>query len=363
MNTLPLICFHKNGSFIVSHHYRRYLFSGPSWLNKLEQLASKEPGKMIVLAISYESGHPFHGLHTHHDFAYLFILDHYELRTHNNLLPKSKLSDFVGLRPMIKRHTYRKKIDLIHQAIARGDVYQLNFTFPFEGEYRGSPESLFSHFTHIHSGNYHALIPLEKGSFHCFSPELFLEKTGRKLISRPIKGTSLPGKKSVNNLLNSTKEQAELAMIVDLIRNDLHRTSRRELVQINFHRKLMELGNLVHTYSELEIQTHLDLPGILRETLPGGSISGCPKRAAMKLIKAMESTPRGLYTGTIGWWNGDEFSLNIAIRSMFLNNSGQLCYGTGGGIVYESQRDHEYDEALLKAEKVHGSDIPQRTKK
>jgi len=318
---------------------------------------------MKIIAISYESGYHFHGLHTQNDFACLFLLDRYEIRERNDLFSESAFSPFQGLRPTMNRHAYRKKIDLIQQAIARGTVYQLNFTFPFEGEYRGSPESLFTHFTRIHSGEYHALIPLENGSFHCFSPELFLEKTGRKLISRPIKGTSLPGKKAVRDLLNSTKEQAELAMIVDLIRNDLHRTTRRGQVQINFHRKLMELGNLVHTYSELEIQTPLDLPGILRETLPGGSISGCPKRSAMKLIETLESTPRGLYTGTIGWWNGDDFSLNIAIRSMFLHHSGQLRYGAGGGIVYESQRDHEYDEALLKAEKVHGSDILQRTKK
>lgn len=149
-------------------------------------------------------------------------------------------------------------------------------------------------------------------------------------------------------LINNPKEDAELSMIVDLLRNDLNHVEKESSAQVTAHREVMKLGYIQHTYSEIEIETDKSLPEILRSTMPGGSISGCPKTESLKLIAELETYKRQAYTGTIGWWKDNNFSLNIAIRS-FMKYKNQLFYHAGCGIVYDSDSQKEWDEFLLKA--------------
>jgi para-aminobenzoate synthetase component 1 len=178
-------------------------------------------------------------------------------------------------------------------------------------------------------------------------------KRGNTLSTSPIKGTI---SKNVKNyeaiLLESQKESAELSMIVDLLRNDISRASDISPSKVIKHREIMDLGNLVHTYSTIESETSLNLCEILWETLPGGSISGCPKREAVLNILKLEPYARGPYTGICGWWHKDNFELNILIRSLVLLPNGKCFYSAGGGIVYDSKCNMEYDEILLKAEMI-----------
>ncbi len=150
--------------------------------------------------------------------------------------------------------------------------------------------------------------------------------------------------------MSSPKETAELSMIVDLLRNDLNSICEKP-VTVTKHREILDLGYTQHTYSEITGLTNLNLPEILKSTFPGGSISGCPKSESLKAISEFENSPRGFYTGTIGWWQKNDFKLNIAIRSFKKQNT-DLTYYAGCGIVYDSDPDCEWQEFLTKAGKL-----------
>ena len=353
----PIICFYGPGQFLVSFEYECVALSKFDWINELREYGTRNRETIKIVALSFESGYGLHALDLPVGESYLFILKTHKVLGQADLAVwLSEFSvqnfEFNGVIPSLDYRIFEKKLQRIHEAIGLGQVYQVNYTFPFKGVYSGSALSLFQHYQNQFSGDFHAFLPLESSTFLCFSPELFLEKKGDRLLSRPIKGTCLPDRNSIQNLLSSEKEHAELSMIVDLMRNDLHRVTSRGEAQVNFHRRMMDLGDLAHTYSEIEVQTTMQLPDILERTFPGGSISGCPKKAALKLIAELETSPRGLYTGSLGWWQGDRFCLNIAIRSMILRADGSLEYHAGGGIVYDSISENEYREALLKSARL-----------
>jgi para-aminobenzoate synthetase component 1 len=177
---------------------------------------------------------------------------------------------------------------------------------------------------------------------------LFLKMQNKKLKTQPIKGSLSDEASSITFLLNNPKEEAELSMIVDLLRNDLNRLENKNSAQVNFHRRVMNLGYIQHTFSEIEIESDKTLPEVLLCTMPGGSISGCPKIESLKVISELETYKRQAYTGTIGWWKDNNFCLNITIRS-FIKYKKQLIYHSGCGIVYDSDAEKEWNEFLLKA--------------
>ena len=174
-----------------------------------------------------------------------------------------------------------------------------------------------------------------------------MQKQDSQLISRPIKGTSAIG---YTDLINNPKEAAELSMIVDLLRNDLNSVSTGPAT-VNAHRKHLQLPYTSHTFSEVQVATDQTLPMILKKTMPGGSISGCPKVESLKAISEYENYERQFYTGTIGWWQQNDFELNIAIRS-FVATHENLFYFAGCGIVSESDPEAEWNELLNKASKL-----------
>jgi para-aminobenzoate synthetase component 1 len=208
---------------------------------------------------------------------------------------------------------------------------------------------VFNYYHNKFSGKYHALIPGENSFIVSCSPELFLEKNKFILKTQPIKGTDTNSNFD-NKILKNKKEEAELSMIVDLLRNDLNTVSNN--VKITKHRKIMNLGNLVHTYSELIGETKLKLYEILPKILPAGSISGCPKSSSIFEIYNKEKFKRNFYTGNFGWWEKDDFTLNILIRSFIFLDNMKAYYHAGGGIVDDSISESEYNEIFLKGEKI-----------
>lgn len=247
--------------------------------------------------------------------------------------------------------------------IAAGDVFQVNLAQRFTGPFAGSPRAFYAKLCQQSPAWYGAY-----GEFTRFdnrepqrtlasiSPELFLQVDGqRNIITRPIKGTR-PSSMGTDTLRDSEKDKAELAMIVDLMRNDLGRVCSYGSINVNDPRTIESHPTVHHGVATITGQLHpsRDLIDLLKATLPGGSITGAPKVRAMQIIDELEPAQRGPYCGAIGMIHGDQARLNIAIRTVMieqntLNGEGLADIWAGGGIVADSDADSEYQEMLDKA--------------
>jgi len=245
--------------------------------------------------------------------------------------------------------------------IAAGDIFQVNLSQRFTIRSAPAPLEIYSALRRRNPAWYAAYLQFQTGPNTCAvvssSPELFLRLRGDRVITRPIKGTRprvgrpLDDKAAADELLGSEKDSAELAMIVDLLRNDLGRVCRFGTVRVTEPRRLEVHPTVFHLVGTVEGQLR---PGIgaaelLRATFPGGSITGAPKIRAMEIIDELEPTARGVYTGCIGivGVNGTcEF--NIVIRTVVCD--GRVAhFQVGGGIVADSTPEGEYQETLDKA--------------
>lgn len=251
--------------------------------------------------------------------------------------------------------------------IGRGDVFQVNlsqrFTAPFTGSPRGVTLALLRHTPAWYAAHLE-LTPPESGprdtmphrSLLSASPELFLRLEGDGLVTtRPIKGTR-PAWADAAELADSAKDAAELAMIVDLLRNDLGRVCCFGSIAVPEARALETHPTIHHTAATVtgRLAPDRDLYDLLRATMPGGSITGAPKVMAMHIIEELEPARRGPYCGAIGYIQGDTAQFNIAIRTLQIEHeawvgNGRLDYGVGGGIVADSAPAAEYEETLHKA--------------
>lgn len=360
----PLICFYLEDQFIYSSNYTVHtcLPEVPvtDFLISIEANFKSEL-KILQINFEYENTELFKNKKELYssDKATIFILNQYEILSSKQLIAKipstiTRLShQFTVLE---EKKTFIEKIEQIKNEIKSGRIYQVNLTAPIVSETMYTPEKIFKNYFDKFNGNYKALLPLPQYDLISFSPELFLKKQQQKLITQPIKGSlaqsadsSGDSKKSnfETDLLSNIKEEAELSMIVDLLRNDFNRLEQDSSAVVNIHRAPLKLGYIQHTYSEIEITTDKSLPQILMATLPGGSISGCPKVESLKVISELETYKRQAYTGTLGWWKDNNFCLNLTIRS-FMRVKNQLFYHAGCGIVYDSDPESEWEEFLLK---------------
>ncbi len=248
-------------------------------------------------------------------------------------------------------------IDYIHA----GDVFQVNlaqrFSAAFEGVYPASHRAMFASLMNQSPAWYAAYLEqLDQRTIASSSPELFLQVTpDGHVITRPIKGTR-PASTDVSELEHSIKDQAELHMIVDLMRNDLGRVCSFGSIHVTDPRKIESHPTVHHGVATVQGQLaqDKDIFDLLRATLPGGSITGAPKVRAMQIIDELEPVRRGPYCGAIGYISAEHgMCLNIAIRTMLIeqqsDTTGNLDYAVGGGIVSDSVPSHEYDETRVKA--------------
>jgi len=262
-----------------------------------------------------------------------------------------------GFASNFTRPDYEAAVARIRDYIAAGDVYQVNMSQRFETAFDGDPYALFARlykknpapfFAYIHAGDHHILST---------SPERFLLQQGRFVETRPIKGTRPRGEtpkqdeQNRNELLQSKKDDAELSMIVDLLRNDLGRACASGTVNVADHKRLEAYDNVFHMVSVVtgELAQNRDTADLVEAAFPGGSITGCPKIRSMEIIDELEPCRRHIYTGSIGYISfHDTADLSIAIRTATLHG-GRLFYSAGGGIVYDSVPSEEYEETLAKA--------------
>lgn len=253
--------------------------------------------------------------------------------------------------------SYGAAFERVKALIAAGDTYQVNLTMKARFRLSGSPLGLYrtlaqsqrtAYGAYIHAGDHHVLSR---------SPELFVSGAEGLLRARPMKGTLKRGKSLAEDeagraaLAADEKNRAENLMIVDLLRNDLGRIAEIGSVKVT-DLFTVETFTSLHTMTsgiEARARPGIGLIDVLDNLYPCGSITGAPKLRAMEIIHEVESGPRGLYTGSIGYCapNGD-FCFNVAIRTAIIDAAGQGEIGIGGGIVADSVLEDEYAEALLK---------------
>jgi para-aminobenzoate synthetase component 1 len=264
----------------------------------------------------------------------------------------------LTVQPAITHADYLERIGKIRQWIAQGEVYQINATFPMHVSTTGQADKLYRKIANQHPSAYAAYIEDLDRTVLSFSPELFIQRQGETLTTRPMKGTAPRAAdpeldaQTGRGLQNSQKNRAENLMIVDLLRNDLGRIAIPGTVRAAPLFSLEQYPSVWTMTSTIQATIHQEtrFETILKALFPCGSVTGAPKIAAMQRIQQTESHPRGLYCGSIGWLapNGD-FSLNVAIRTLVLADNGQGTYHVGGGIVHDSEAEQEWQECQWKA--------------
>lgn len=256
------------------------------------------------------------------------------------------------------RAKYRERFSQLHRHLAQGDCYQGNLTFPVEASWEGDPLALFGTIRQKQPVRHSAFIDLEGPVVLSRSPELFFTVSRDRWIETlPMKGTAPRGKTPEEDealrkfLRNDPKNQAENRMIVDLLRNDISRISEvgtldvPELFRIESYTTVHTMVSLV----KARLLEGLEFRDILAALFPCGSITGAPKISAMKILRELEDEPRDVYCGSIGWLAPDgRMEFNVAIRTISLYPNGRAVYNVGGGVVFDSTADGEYEECLLK---------------
>ena len=256
---------------------------------------------------------------------------------------------------------YVAKVEQIRHEIAMGNVYQVNLTrqerWAFRGDLRLFARRLFDANPAPHS----AFIAGPDFSVVSSSPERFFRIAEGRILASPIKGTAARGENAVadallkRNLLSSPKDRAELAMITDLMRNDLTKVCQIPSVRVEVFPRLETYPNVHHLVADVsgELVPGLTLDALFAALFPGGSVTGCPKITAMRLIRELEPLPRMVYTGALGWCSHDlaQAEFNICIRTAWASAE-DLLFGVGGGVVWDSEPQAEYLETVHKGSSI-----------
>lgn len=250
--------------------------------------------------------------------------------------------------------------------IRAGDIFQVNLARQISTRTTSSPHTLFARLDSMGGARFAALLDVPAGpwgkafSLLSLSPELFLHlaPSGR-IVTQPIKGTRPNAPGMYEELARSEKDRAELAMIVDLLRNDLGRVCQTGSVRVDEARTIHTYPTLLHASATISgtLRPDSDLVSILRATFPCGSVTGCPKIRAMQIIDELETSPRGVYCGSVVSLSRDMLTASVAIRTLTLasppaspNQTGTLVrIPVGGGIVADSLPDDEWLETEVKA--------------
>lgn len=270
------------------------------------------------------------------------------------LVRKGKIGKVVS---NVTKEQYSHKISEIKSLLESGETYQVNFSQRFSGMCSLPPYEVYKKLAKRNPAPFACYLSYPQFKVVSCSPELLLRKRSADLESCPIKGTVKRGKNSAEDgklekeLLSSKKDKAELAMITDLVRNDLGQVSRIGSVEVAGFREIEKCSHVIHTFSRIasKLDNKKDLFDCIRALFPGGSITGCPKKRTVEIIDKLEDYKRGVYTGSAGYisFTGD-CDLNILIRTMLFKDD-NVYFHSGGGIVYDSVAENEYDETIQKA--------------
>ncbi len=273
--------------------------------------------------------------------------------------PRALTASF-RMQQRITEQEYLASVERIRQHIHRGDIYEMNFCMEFFAEHAEcDPCLLYERLNEISQTPFSAFCRFGDKYLACASPERFLKKTGKKLVSQPIKGTAPRGASEKEDeilklrLRSDKKEQSENVMIVDLVRNDLSRVCTSgtvkadELFGIYTFRQVHQMISTVSG----ELRDDVHVVDAIKNMFPMGSMTGAPKVRAMQLIEQYERTKRGLFSGAVGYITpGGDLDLNVVIRSILYNASEKyLSFSAGSAITANCNAEKEYEECMLKA--------------
>lgn len=253
--------------------------------------------------------------------------------------------------------TYSQNIKTIKKHIRAGNSYQVNYTIKADFDFNGDLTNLFLQLLFNQSANYTALIHENDQYIISISPELFFKTEGLEITSKPMKGTEKRGinstddDKQMEKVQKSRKNKAENIMIVDLLRNDLGKISEYNSVYSHPIYEIEKYETVFQMTSTVRAKLlNTSFSSIIKNIFPCGSITGAPKIRTMEIIKDLELEHRGIYTGTIGIIDQGNYSFNIPIRTITINDvSKKGSLGIGGGIIWDSKASQEFQEAELKA--------------
>jgi para-aminobenzoate synthetase / 4-amino-4-deoxychorismate lyase len=260
-------------------------------------------------------------------------------------------------RPSVRLGTYNKNISRIKKFISRGETYQVNYTFRLFAAFHGSEWPFFVDLVSGAQAGYPAFIDTGRFVICSASPELFFQLNDHILVSRPMKGTAPRGRFLLEDrqnrqwLADSEKNRAENIMIVDMIRNDMGRIANTGSVRVKSLFTCERYPTVWQMTSTVESLTRASIAEIFSALFPCASITGAPKVSTTNIISQLETSPRRIYTGCIGFIAPKRKAIfNVAIRTALIDRkNGSAEYGVGGGIVWQSDPDEEYKECLVKA--------------
>ena len=251
---------------------------------------------------------------------------------------------------------YKKNIATIKCFLEKGDVYQINYTYPKLFNSNINPFELYQNLRNTAQPQYGWFLDLKLVNILSFSPERFFQVTNGRIVTSPIKGTRerslnpMADKELAEELFQSKKDRAEHLMIVDLLRNDLGKICEFGSINVKDLYNVKSFETVHHMVTEINgyLKTNICELDIISSMFPGGSITGAPKERAMQIIDSLENYSRGIYTGTIGYitTKGD-MDFNSAIRTMTIKDNIAI-YPVGGGIVWDSKAEEEWNETNTK---------------
>jgi len=266
----------------------------------------------------------------------------------------------VSVRQRLSQSDYIIRVEKMLAHIQRGDIYEANFCMEYFANATINPLETYRRLNDISKPPFAAFARLDEGYILSASPERYLKKQGRKLISQPIKGTasrhSDPEMDKLNKaaLVNNPKERAENVMIVDLVRNDLSRVAAKDSVQVPELCAAYTFEQVHHLISTITATLAPDVSPVeaIRASFPMGSMTGAPKISAMNIIESLEETKRGVYSGALGYFTPDgDFDFNVIIRSILYNEAAKyVSFSVGSAVTAQANPAQEYEECRLKAQ-------------
>jgi para-aminobenzoate synthetase / 4-amino-4-deoxychorismate lyase len=348
----------------VEAHVARAPEEVPALLARAEEAAAR--GFWAVGFVGYEAAPAFDpALVAHAPAAGPAPLAAFSIFTGPRTLEKLAVEGGAGIErraPVKSEPEHALAIARVREAIACGETYQVNLVFPFNGRFSGGPRDLFVRLLAPREAPHAACFEAGSWAVASLSPELFFERTGERVVMRPMKGTRPRGRfgeedeRLAAELAASQKERAENLMIVDMVRNDLGRVARTGSVEVEARFAIERYPTVWQMTSTVAARSAARLPELFAALFPCASVTGAPKPATMRLIRALEASARGVYCGAVGFVApGGRARFAVAIRTLELDpRAGTFRYGVGSGVTWDSDPAAEWRECLDKARVLDG---------
>lgn len=336
------------------YYYSMQIYSDKLFENPVEIVAGK-PSKEKFKRLEELQARGLHILgYVTYDFEEMYFESYVEVK---KFVPKQVEGLGIITEPLISKEEYLEKVQYIKAQILEGITYEVNYTYPSVVKTNADEISLYNYLLEKQKTPYNAFLKNDKRTILSFSPELFFRLKGRKIFTKPMKGTAPRGENSIEDeknrefLKNDIKNRAENIMIVDLLRNDLGRIAKTGSVKVDKLFEVEEHPTLFQMTSEIsaELDEGVGLYEIFKSIFPCGSITGAPKLSTMRVIEDTEPYAREVYCGAIGYIHGDEAVFSVPIRILQKKNTEKYFrYHVGGAIVWDSEPLDEWEETITK---------------